>query len=130
MLELHSLSQGKSLISSNVFSELIASVTKVGVSPLVFALASLAQLSLVRLFLSLLTTPLNFVDSYPLKTTMSCSREFVRFVCFCVVHSVSVYWHITFPRGPVGAGTEVSCAPSVRERFCSSHSMQSNPSVG
>ena len=49
MLASHSLSLNKSLISSHVFSNLIASMTDILVSPLDYALASLAQLSLVRL---------------------------------------------------------------------------------
>ena len=48
MLALPRLSLCKSLMSSNVFSEVIASMTNVHVNPLDFALASLAQLSLVR----------------------------------------------------------------------------------
>ena len=121
MLVLHSLSLSKSLISSYVFSELLASMTNVHVSPLNFALASLAQLSLVRSA----AVPIsinhssNFVELCSLKMAMFCSREFVRFVCFCVVHSVSLYWHTTSQNGPVGAGVEVGCALSVRERFCS-----------
>ena len=55
---------------------------------------------------------------------MSCKREFVRFVCLCVVHNVSVYWHITSLNGSVAAGVEVSCTLTMRERFCSSCSMQ------
>ena len=46
---------------------------------------------------------------------MSCSSEFVRFVCFCVVHNVSMYWHITSLKDSIGTGVEVSCALSVRE---------------
>ena len=64
---------------------------------------------------------------------MSCSRELVRCVCFCAVHSVSMYWHTTPPNGSVGVGVEVGCVLSVRETVCSSHSrqsMQSNPSAG
>ena len=58
---------------------------------------------------------------------MSCSKDFVRFVCFCIVHKVSVYWHITSPEGSVGVGG--GCVWSARERFCSSHSMWSRISV-
>ena len=61
---------------------------------------------------------------------MSCSNEFVGFGCFCVVHNVSVYWSITSPNGSEGAGVEVSCTLSVRERYCSSHSTWINPSAG
>ena len=73
---------------------------------------------------------LNIVESYTLKTAMSCSSELVRFVCFCVVHNVLVYWCITFPKGSVGVGVEVGWGWSMRERSCSSHSMQSKHSAG
>ena len=87
------MSLSKSFISSQDFSELIASETNVRVNPLDLASASLAQLSLVRsaaVFISINHSS-NFVESYSLKTVMSCSSELVRFVCFCVVCSVSVY---------------------------------------
>ena len=95
MLALHSLS--KSLVTSHVFSELIASMTNVHVNPLDLALASLAWLSLVRSAAVSISVnhSSNFVESCSLKMAMSCSREFVRFVCFCAVHSVSMYWHTT-----------------------------------
>ena len=132
MLALSSLSLSKSLISYHFFLELITSVTNVWVHPFDFALESLAQLSLVRsaAVSKSVNHSSNFVDLYSLKTAMSYSREFVRFVCFCVVHSVSVYWHITFPNGSVCAWVEVSCTLSAREIFCSSHSTWSNPSIG
>ena len=119
MLASHCLSLSKSLISSHVFSELIASVTKVWVSPLDFALANLTQLSLVisAAVSKSIHYSSNFVELCSLKTVTSCSREFVRFVCFCVVHSVSMYWHTTSLNGSVGAGVEVSCALSVTERY-------------
>ena len=61
---------------------------------------------------------------------MSHSKELVRFVCFCVVHNVLVYCHITSPKGSVGAGVEEGCGCSMRERFCTSHSMWPNLSAG
>ena len=135
MLALHSLSLSKSLISSHVFSELIASVTKVHVSPLDFALASLPWISLVRSAVVSISVNhfSNFVESCSLKMAMSYSREFVRFVCFCAVHRVSIYWHITSLNGSVGPWGEAGCALSIRERFSSSFSswsMPSNPSFG
>ena len=135
MLALHSLSLSKSLTSSHVFSDLIASVTKVKVSPLDFAMASLAPLSFVRsaAVSKSVNHSSNFVESCSLKMAMTCGKKFVRFIYFCVVHSVSVYWHTTSPNGSVGAGVEVSCALTVRERFCSFHSKQSmwsNSSAG
>ena len=125
MLTLHSLSLSKSLISSHVFSKLIASVTIVWVSPLDFALASLVQLSLMRLAAVSMSVnhSSNFVESCSLKMTMSCSNEFVRFVCLCVVHCVPIYWHLTSLKGSVGTGVEISSTLSTRERFSSSHSM-------
>ena len=61
---------------------------------------------------------------------MTCTRELVRFVCFCVFHNVSVYWCITSPKGLVGVGFEVGCGWSMRERFCRSHSIWSKLSAG
>ena len=90
MLALHSLSLCKSSISFPVFSEFIASMINVWVSPLDLALASLAQFSFVRL--ATVSKSINhsssFVELCPLKMAMSCSSEFVSFVCFCVVHIV------------------------------------------
>ena len=74
-------------------SQFIASMTNVWVSPLDLAFASLAQLLFVRsaaVSISVSQSS-NFVESYSLKTTMSCSNELVRFVCICVVHKVSMY---------------------------------------
>ena len=107
-------------MSSHGFSELIASVTDVHVNPLDFALASLAQLSLVRssAVSILINHSSNFVESSLLKMAMSCSRELVRCVCFCVVHSVSMYLYTTSPNGSVGVGVEVGCMLSVRESVC------------
>ena len=135
MLALHSLILSKSLILSIFFSELIASMTKVCGNPLDFALASLAQLSLVRSTAVSISVKYssNFVESCLLKMAMSWRREFVRFICFCAVHSVSVYWYTTSLNGVVGVGAEAGCVLSVRERVCSScsrWSMQSNPSAG
>ena len=129
MLALHSLSLSKSLISPHVISELIASMTYVQVSPLDLALASLAQLSLVRsaAVSKSVNHSSNFVESCSLKMAIFCSSEFVRFVCLCVVHSMSMYWCITSLKGSVSAGVEVSHALSVRERFCGSHSMHPIP---
>ena len=46
----------------------------------------------------------NFVESFSLKTAMSCSNEFIKFVCFCLVHKVFVSCHITSPKGSIGVG--------------------------
>ena len=90
---LHSLCCSKSFISSQDLSELIASVTNVWVNLLNLVFVSLAQLSFVRP--DAVSIPINqssnFVELYSLKTAMSCSKEFVRSVCFCVVHKVFVY---------------------------------------
>ena len=127
---LHSLSHSKSLISSQDFPELIASITNVWVNPLDFAFASKAQLSFVRSAAVSISISKSsyFAESYSLKTAMSCSKEFDKFVCFCVVHKVSVYLHIISPRGSVGAGE--GGGRSTRERFGSSHSMWSKHSAG
>ena len=73
MIALHSLSLSKSLLSSHVFSELIASVTNMHANPLDFALASLAQFSLVRSTVVLISVnhSSNFVELCLLKTVMS-----------------------------------------------------------
>ena len=95
-------------------------------------LASLAQLSLVRS--AAISKSVNhsssFAESFSLKMAMSCSSEFVRFVCFCVVHNMTVYWHITSPKVYEGAGVEVNCTLNMREGFCSSCCMLSNLSTG
>ena len=85
---------------------LMASVTNVYVFPLDFTLASLVLLSLVRsaAVLMSISHSSSLVESCSLKTAMSCSNEFVRFDCFCMVHKVSVYCHITSPKGSVGVG--------------------------
>ena len=135
MCELHSLSLSKSLMSSHVFSELMASLTNICVNPPDFALASWVQLPSVRSTAVSISVnhSCSFVESHSLKTAMSCGRELVRCVCFCAVHSVSVYWHTTSPKGSVGHGVEVGCVLRVRESVhssCSRQSMQSNPSSG
>ena len=122
----------KSFISSQDLSELIVSMTNVWVNPLNLAFTSLAWLSLVRS--AAVSISINqsssFVELYSLKTVMSCSKEFVRCVCFCVVHKVLVYWCITSWKGSVGVDVGEGCGWSARERFCSSHSVQSQLSAG
>ena len=71
-------------MSSHAFLELIASVTNIHVNPHDFALASLAQLSVMRsaaVSISVIHSS-NFAKSCSLKMAMSCSRELVRCVCF------------------------------------------------
>ena len=110
----------------------MASVTSVWLNPLDFVFSSLAQLSFVRSAVVSMSVShsSNFDESWSLKTVISCSSEFVRFGCFWETHNVSVYWHITSPKGSVDVGMEVGCFWSVRERFCSSHSMWFKPSGG
>ena len=124
------MSHSKSFISSKELSELIASITNVWFKPLDLPLVSLDQLSLVRSAAVSISVnqSSNFVESYSLKTVMFCSKKFVRIICFCVVHKVLVYWHITSPKGSLGIGEGCGC--SVRERFCSSLSIQSKLSAG
>ena len=84
----------------------MASVTSVHVKPHDFALAILTLFSLVRsaaVSMSVSQSS-NLVESCSLKTAISCSKEFVRLDCFCVIHKVSVYCCITSLRGPAGAG--------------------------
>ena len=90
---LHSLSHSNSFMPSQDLSGLVASVTNVQVNPLNMAFASLAQLPLVRSTAVSISVnqSYNFVESYSLKTVISCSKELVQFVCFCVVCNVLVY---------------------------------------
>ena len=97
MLPLHSLSLSRSLISSHVFSELMASMANMCVNYLDFALASLAWLSLVRAAAVSISInhSSNFVESLFIEDGNVLQQGIVRSVCFCVVHRVSVYWHTT-----------------------------------
>ena len=108
----------------------MASVNNVHVNPLNFAFASLAQLSFVKSATVSMSVghSSNLVELYSLKTAMSCSNELVRFVCFCVVHKVFMYWCITSLNGSVGAGAGGRW--SAIKRFCSLHSMWSKLSAG
>ena len=119
----------KSFISSQDLSELMASVTNGPVGPPNFALASLDQLSFVRSAAVSMSVShsWNLVESYSLKTAMSCSNGFVRFVSFCIVHKVFVYYHITSLKGSVGVGGGGGWSDI--ERFCSLHAMQSKVSA-
>ena len=84
----------------------MASMTSVHVNPLDLALASLGLLFLVRsadVSMSVSQSS-SLVESCSLKTDISCSNEFVRFYCFCMVHKVSVYSCITSLRDSTGAG--------------------------
>ena len=82
----------------------MASVINVCVNPLDFTLASLALLSFVRSAAVSMSVShsSNLVESCLLKTAVSCSNDFVKFVCFCVVHKVFVYFCITSLKGSVG----------------------------
>ena len=40
---------------------------------------------------------------------MSCGKELVRFVCFCVVHNVLVCWCITSLKDSVDVGVKEGC---------------------
>ena len=103
---LHSLSHR----NSQGLSELIASVTNVLVKPLDLAFASLAQLLLVTsATVSISINQFQFWRIVLIKTVISCSKELVRLVYFCLVHNVLVYWCITSLRGSVGIGIGNSC---------------------
>ena len=76
------------------------------VNPLIFALASLALLSLVRsagVSMSVRHSS-SLVELCSLKMAVSCSSDLVRYDCFCVVCKVSVYYHITSLKGLLGVG--------------------------
>ena len=107
----------------------MASVTSVHVNLLDFTLVSLALFSLVGS--AAVSMSINhsssLAESCSLKTSISCSSEFVRFYCFCVVHKVFVDWTITSPKGSVGEGGGGGW--SAIERFLSPHSMQSKVSA-
>ena len=108
----------------------MASVTNVCINHLDFTLVSLALLSLVRFAAVSMSVGhfSYFVESCSLKTAMSCSNEFVKFVCFCVVHKVFVYCCITSAKGSVGVGGGGGW--SAIERFCNLHSIWSKLSAG
>ena len=130
ILTLQSFNCNRSLISSQDLFEVMVSVTSVCIKPHDLALASLDLLSLVRsAAVSMSVSPSsNLVESCSLKTGISCSKEFVRLDCFCVVHKVSVYHCITSPRGSAGAG---GCGWWIAiKRFWSSHCIQSRVSAG
>ena len=117
-------------MSSQDLFEMMASVTSVNSKPLDFTLARLALLSLVRsdaISMSVSQSS-NLVESYSLKTGISYSNKFVRLDCFYMVHKVSIYCHITSPRGSAGAG---GCGWRMAiKRFWSSHCMWSKVSSG
>ena len=89
---LQSFSLNKSIISSQDLSEVMASVINVWVNPLDLALASLDLLSFVKSAAVSISVSQSsrFVAWCPLKIAMSCSKQIVRFVWFCVVHKVFV----------------------------------------
>ena len=77
ILALHILNCSKSFISLQDLSQLITSVTNVWVNALNLAIASLAQLSLLRsaaVSISINQCS-NFVESYSLKTVIICCKE-------------------------------------------------------
>ena len=121
---LQSFSHNKSFISSQDLSKLMASVTNVHVNPLNFTLASLALLLLVRsaAVCMSISHSSSLVESCSLKTATSCSNEFLRFDCFCVVHKVFVYCHITSLKSSAGVGGDGGW--KAIKRLWSSHSVQ------
>ena len=129
MSALQSFNHNRSFISFQDLFKVMAFVTSVHVNPLVFALASLALLSMVRsAAISMSVSQFsNLVELYSLKTDISSSNEFMKFDCFCQVHKVSVYYCITSPRGSAGAG---GCGWWIAiKRFWSSCHMQSRVSL-
>ena len=88
----HIFSHNKSLISSQDLPDVIASVIKVCVKPFDLAWASFVLLSVVRsAAVSMCTSQSSSsVALCPLKTDISCSKEFVRLICFWAEHRVFV----------------------------------------
>ena len=105
MSELQIFKQSKSLISSQLLSQLRASVINEWVKPLDLACASLVLLSLVKL--AAVSTSINQSSNcdelLPLKIVISCSSVFAKVVFFCAVHKVSLYFGRTLSRGSGGA---------------------------
>ena len=103
---LQSFNHNRFFMSSQDLFEVMASVTSVHVKPLDFSLATLALVSLVRsaAVSMLVSQSSNLVESCSLTTDISCSEEFVRLGCFCMVHKVSVYCCVTSLRGSAGTG--------------------------
>ena len=130
MSTLQSFNCNRSFILSQDLLKVMASVTNIHVNHLDFTLASLALLSLVRfaaVSMSVIQSS-NLVESCSLQTGISCSKEFVMLDCFCVEHKVSMYFHITSPRGSAGAG---DCGWwTAIDRFWSSHCMWPRVSAG
>ena len=91
--ELQSFNLSKSLISSQLLSELSASDIKVQVKPLDFACASLVQFSCVRSAADSMSVnqSSNCEESMPVKIVISWSKLLVKVVFCCAVHKVSVY---------------------------------------
>ena len=94
------------VITDPLFYPRMASLSNVHVYPLNFVLVSLGLLSHVRsAAISMSVSQLSsLVESCSLKAAISCGSEFIRYDCFCVVHKVYMYYHITSPKGSVGVG--------------------------
>ena len=92
MSKLQIFKWSKSLISSQVLSELSASDISVHIKPFDFACAYLVLLSLVKIeaVLILINQSSNCEESLPLNIVISWSRVFTKDVSFCAVHKVSV----------------------------------------
>ena len=90
--ELHIFNCNTSLISSQDLPDVIASVIKVCVKPFDLACASFVWLSAVRSAAVSMSTSQSSscVVSCSLNTDISCSKEFVRLVCFWAEHRVFV----------------------------------------
>ena len=90
--KLHIFNCNKSLISFQDLPDVIASEIKLHVKPFDLACASFVLLSAVRSAAVSISTSQSssLVASCPLKTNISCSKEFVRLVCFWSEHRVFV----------------------------------------
>ena len=101
MSALDILRHRKSLISSQLFCAIIASVIRVLTNPLDFACANLVlplPVSSEAVSISV-SQSWSCEESCPFNMGISCNKELSREVFFCAVHNVSVYLSSTFSRG-------------------------------
>ena len=95
------LRRRESLISSQLFCAINASVIKVLTNPLDFTCANLVLLSLVNseaVSISVNQSS-SCEESCPFNMGISCNKELSKDVFFCAVHKVSVYLSSTFSIG-------------------------------
>ena len=127
ILELHIFKHNKSLISSQDFPDVIASVIKVSDKPFDFTWGRLVLLSDVRSVTVSMSVNQSFcsVVSCPVNIGISCSIDVAKFVCFWAEHRVSVECFNMSSRG--SSDTD---GWSDMDSLCSSHSMWFKASKG